>query len=747
MQKKRKFKAAFTCRWAPSDGQDGKPGKDGIGIKSADVVFALSTSNTTPPSDSDGWYTLFSQLYLKEDTYVWSCTKITLTSGTSNFTGKQCLGASKDFVNVTEQYAVGNSGTTAPTSGWGTSYTPTKELWLWTRNRMQWSNGTFTYTTTICIGYFGQDGNPGKNGQYTLYDFGISAYKTASGCPSDISSSEWQSAPPTPTNRFPYVWMRIRRFDGTSTTATNTTYTRVTGEDGTNGAYTDYTFNISKNNTSANASTAPTNCSYSTWQDAPMATNTTYPYLWMRMERKNDPSNTSISYVCMTGAKGDPGGTGAEGNGIKSTEVTYQIGSSGTNPPKGTWSTSVPNITDANPYLWTRTIFKYTNGTDSKSYSVATRGTKGALMREHDGFESGKYKYLSGSGAEEYIDVVCINGKWWQCIVTYDDKTDTPSLDDGHWKEMNSFKSIATHLLLAENATINMLGTNQINLFNPSNGAMFGSFRVVDDDYDWSLWLGGKTGDSASFAVRRNGYLKATNADISGRIDATSGSVGGFNIGDNAIGTFDGSTGAGFNQSYMQFTGSDFFHGHGYFIACGNYAGKGLYIDSTVSSSNNLCAGIQVRVKAGDVTPSDPVDGGNMCTALDLFTQWTGQAGSFDMTNPYEGNHAIVIRGGDVIGLRPSFVRLAASDSLTDYHHTVECYNSSAITLTLPYSPKYGQCYTIIQRGSRVTFSSYKGIYDVRRASSATTFNSDTRGQVSWLWYNGSQWIVCYTTN
>ena len=93
------------------------------------------------------------------------------------------------------------------------------------------------------------------------------------------------------------------------------------------------------------------------------------------------------------------------------------------------------------------------------------RGTKGALMREHDGFESGSYKYLSGSGAEAYIDVVCVNGKWYQCTKTYDSVTSPPSLTDGHWTEMSNYKSIATHLLLAENATINMLGSNQINLY------------------------------------------------------------------------------------------------------------------------------------------------------------------------------------------------------------------------------------------------------------------------------------------
>lgn len=592
-----------------------------------------------------------------------------------------------------------------------------------------------TVTGSISFSQRGEKGEKGDNG------VGVKGFNTYYG----LSNSK--SSPPTTynydtlsetiisQNSEKYVW-----------SADKVLYTDGTGDDFINayciGKCSDLTSVKEQYGTSTSAGTKPSSWGYSYPSNPANGT-----YVWSRDEIVWAGNNSTthsdaqlIGYIAVNGATG---------NGIKSTEVTYKIGSSGTTPPEGTWDTNVPNITDEKPYLWTRTIFKYTNGSSVTSFSVATRGTKGALMREHDGFESGKYKYLSGSGAEEYIDVVCINGKWWQCIVTYDDKTDTPSLDDGHWKEMNNYKSIATHLLLAENATINMLGTNQINLFNPTdttNRKMYGSFRVVKDVNDWSLWLGGKDGDSASFAVKRSGHFKGTDVDISGRINATSGSIGGFNIGDNAIGTFDGSTGAGFNQSYMQFTGSDFFHGQGYFIACGNYAGKGLYIDSTVSSSNNLCAGIQVRVKAGDVAPSDPVDSGNMCTALDLFTQWTGQTGSFDVTNAYEGNHAIVIRGGDVIGLRPSFVRIAASYELTEYNHTIECYNTSAITLTLPSSPKYGQCYTIIQRGGRVNISSDINIYDTRNTSSATTWYSDTRGQVSWIWYNGIQWIVSYAT-
>lgn len=169
--------------------------------------------------------------------------------------------------------------------------------------------------------------------------------------------------------------------------------------------------------------------------------------------------------------------------------------------------------------------------TGSISFSQkGDKGQKGALMREHDGFESGSYKYLSGAGEEAYVDVVCVKGKWYQCTKTYDNATSSPSLTDGHWTEMSNYKSIATHLLLAENATINMLGSNQINLYNPSGGAMFGSFRVVSDDNDYALWLGAPNGADAPFSVKRSGSTKMTDADVTGKITATSGQIAGMKI-------------------------------------------------------------------------------------------------------------------------------------------------------------------------------------------------------------------------
>lgn len=432
------------------------------------------------------------------------------------------------------------------------------------------------------------------------------------------------------------------------------------------------------------------------------------------------------------------GTTGATGNGIKSTEVTYQIWNSGTTKPTGTWSTSIPNITDANPYLWTRTIFVYTNGTRSDpSFSVATRGTKGALMREHDGFESGKYKYLSGSGAEEYIDVVCVKGEWYQCTKTYDNATSSPNLNDGHWTKMSQYKSIATHLLLAENATINMLGTNQINLFNPTdttNSKMYGSFRVVKDVNDWSLWLGGENGDSASFAVTRGGVIKAT-----------AGTIGSFTIKELEGGYYD------FYATYkgiINFSApsSISLNSQGISVSTGVPGNGAQFFFGNNEYTENVAtwAGGALKVMLNTKYGADSDQ-----TAAYISAVGKSSHDAIAIELRAEGganNHAIAIRNGDVAGLRPSFMRTASSYRLNEYNHTIECYNASAITLTLPYSPKYGQCYTIIQRGGRVKISSDINIYDTRDTSLATTWYSDTRGQVSWIWYNGIQWIVSYAT-
>lgn len=438
------------------------------------------------------------------------------------------------------------------------------------------------------------------------------------------------------------------------------------------------------------------------------------------------------------------GATGATGNGIKSTEVTYQIWNSGTTKPTGTWSTSIPNITDANPYLWTRTIFVYTNGTRSDpSFSVATRGTKGALMREHDGFESGKYKYLSGSGAEEYIDVVCINGKWWQCIVTYDDKTDTPSLDDGHWKEMNNYKSIATHLLLAENATINMLGTNQINLFNPTNtttnNKMYGSFRVVDDIDKWSLWLGGETGDSASFAVKRSGYMKAT-----------AGKVGSFTITERKDPT-------GFVFYSLYATHNSF----GIIPACDvELDHRGIHVwsgNNTATNYTQVDLGYNGGLDAsnnptwfnGVVNITGNATNGGESDVIAIYTNIYPKAGWRSYTLWSEQGDIFLNKGAFIGALRPNVTTKSYSATLSENECYIVCTNSSSITLTLPSNPRKGQLYFVYQANAYVSFSSTSAHPIIAKEqgypSGKTTWYSNTKGQLSIFMYGSdNRWYVGY---
>ena len=50
----------------------------------------------------------------------------------------------------------------------------------------------------------------------------------------------------------------------------------------------------------------------------------------------------------------------ADGRGISKSESTYQKSTSGTVVPTGPWTTNIPSVA-AGEYLWTRTLFTYTD--------------------------------------------------------------------------------------------------------------------------------------------------------------------------------------------------------------------------------------------------------------------------------------------------------------------------------------------------------------------------------------------------
>lgn len=142
-----------------------KDGKDGVGITSADVVFAQSKSNTNPPSDADVWKTNVKELPLV-DGYLWSGTKIIYSNKKIAITGKYCIGSTRDYTDIEELYYLSDSGDKIPTNvTFQSSFKPEKGKYLWTCIRYRFKaqsgsaeNTNWVYSTPTCAGYFGDDG-------------------------------------------------------------------------------------------------------------------------------------------------------------------------------------------------------------------------------------------------------------------------------------------------------------------------------------------------------------------------------------------------------------------------------------------------------------------------------------------------------------------------------------------------------------------------------------------------------------
>lgn len=110
-------------------------------------------------------------------------------------------------------------------------------------------------------------------------------------------------------------------------------------------------------------------------------------YLWSRTVTYYTDGTESVSYGVsyqgsngQNGADGAPGAPGADGHdgvGIASSDVSWQASNSGTTVPTGKWSQSVPDL-DPGQYLWTRTVWTYTDGDSTTTYSVSRFGENGA---------------------------------------------------------------------------------------------------------------------------------------------------------------------------------------------------------------------------------------------------------------------------------------------------------------------------------------------------------------------------------
>lgn len=142
---------------------EGYKAKDGVGIKSVNTYYALS-DDMEQPGTSKFTYDTLSEVVISNngDKYVWSADKVTYTNTDIGWTGIYCIGKCSDLTSVIEEYGTSASDTNEPTS-WSEKY-PTdapKGTYIWSRDVVEWKDGTTTTSAAQFIGYIAKDGENG----------------------------------------------------------------------------------------------------------------------------------------------------------------------------------------------------------------------------------------------------------------------------------------------------------------------------------------------------------------------------------------------------------------------------------------------------------------------------------------------------------------------------------------------------------------------------------------------------------
>lgn len=402
-----------------ASGKDGVAGKDGVGIKSTQIMYAQSTSGTTAPST--GWTeqvpTLIKGQYLWTQT-TWVYTDNTGESGyTVSYNAKDGNNgadgiAGKDGVGISStvvEYVASASGTVKPTTGWSTTIPSVAQgQYLWTRT-------TWTYTdSTSEQGYsVARQGANGTNG--TSGADGKDAKEVFSG----YLTNESIVLPASPTGvvtDFSKATGNFVTFLGQDQLSTGVTYSLesatgiTTTINASTGAYSITAISadigvaiykavysgitlrkqvmvvkaaqgasgvgLTTTTITYQAGTSGTTAPTGTWSTT-VPTVPAGQFLWTRTvwEFSDGTSKTGYS-ISKAGETGATGATGATGNGIASSAITYTSSTSGTTVPTSGWQATIPTVAEGS-FLWTRTIFTYTNGNTNTSYAVAKQGEKG----------------------------------------------------------------------------------------------------------------------------------------------------------------------------------------------------------------------------------------------------------------------------------------------------------------------------------------------------------------------------------
>ena len=359
-------------------GSDGAAGKDGVGLVTTVVAYALSTSGTSAPSS--GWSATPPALIAGR--FMWTRTVWSYSDSTSE-TGYSVAYAARDgsdgddglpgkdgvgIVATTITYAMSTSGTVAPSSGWQAqppASVPGRFMWT----RTVWSYSDSTSETGYSVGKIGEVGPKGDDGQGIEIAGTVSTY---AGLPSGLTASDAGKAYLVEADGLLYIWDGLRF----PTNGAGVQFRGPAGTPGSDGADGRSITSVDVEYYLSTSSTAQIGGSWVTtapaWVDG--------RFMWSRTRTKYSTGSDSLSApACITGAKGAPGtngNPGSDGVGVASIVEQYYLSTSSSTQAGGSWGTSVPTYV-VGRYYWTRSVITYTNSTTTTTTPVCVSGAPG----------------------------------------------------------------------------------------------------------------------------------------------------------------------------------------------------------------------------------------------------------------------------------------------------------------------------------------------------------------------------------
>ena len=242
---------------------------------------------------------------------------------------------------------------------------------------------------------------------------------------------------------------------------------------------------------------------------AQVPTLTKGKYLWTKTvwTYTNNTSETGYqkTYIAKDGNDGSDGIAGKDGVGIKSTTITYASSTSGTTKPTNGWSSAIPSVPAGN-FLWTKTVWTYTDNTSETGYSVAKMGETGATG---NGIANTVITYgLSTSETTEPATwasnmPVLVKGMylWTRTVQVYTNGKSTTSYQKGYiakdgdqglpGKPGKDAQTQYTHIAYADNATG---GGFSLTDNTKAYWGMYQDFNAANSNdptkYKWSKWKG-----------------------------------------------------------------------------------------------------------------------------------------------------------------------------------------------------------------------------------------------------------------